>query len=424
MPDILEEAQLAAQGKNWTLLIQCLQEALAQEGNLDPAELLPLALAALKSGDFQTRWDLAKLLPGLGQPAIAPLLQILRDDEEELEIRWFAIRILSSFKQPEVVIALVEMLEQTSEEELEQALTMALAEVGKTAIVPLSNLLQQPTTRLTAIRALAQIHHPDTTPALIQAATDQEAEVRYLAISALGNFNGPEIPPVLVAALQDRVAMVRRAAIEVLGARAYLGLVPNLVELLVDRLWDFNLEVCQQAAISLGRLGTDQAAEPLFRVLTAATTPVPLQLETARSLAWMGTAPALECLCRALTNLSVAAPVYQEIISLLGRWSDPALKAQAAQVLLEALTASSASSADAKIRQGIALSLGYLQQPQALEPLMQLLADEDMSVRLHTIAALKTLNSEAAHARLEHLARQSDVPDQLKQGVAIALQEW
>lgn len=423
MPDILEAAQLAAQEQNWSSLIQCLQEALAQENNLDLAELLPLAVTAFKSGDFQTRWELAKLLPGFGQPAIAPLLQILRDEEEEIEIRWFAIRILASFNQPEVVLALVELLEQTSEEELEQALTTALAELGKTAIFPLSDLLSQPATRLTAIRALAQIPHPDTIPALIQATTDEEAEVRHLAISALGNFNDPEIPPALVAALQDRVAMVRRAAIEVLGTRSNLSL-PNLVELLVERLWDFNLEVCQQAAISLGRLGTDQAAEPLFRVLTSAATPVPLQLEAARSLAWMGTAPALECLCRALTSLSVATPVYQEIISLLGRWSDPALKAQAAQVLLEALTASSATSADAKIRQGIALSLGYLQQPQALEPLMQLLADEDMSVRLHTIAALKTLNSEAAHARLEHLASQNDVPDQLKQGVAIALQEW
>jgi HEAT repeat protein len=75
------------------------------------------------------------------------------------------------------------------------------------------------------------------------------------------------------------------------------------------------------------------------------------------------------------------------------------------------------------LRQAIALSLGQLGQPDALETLMQLLADDVMGVRLHAIAALKTLDAQTARQRLEQLAH-SELPEALSQGVALALREW
>jgi HEAT repeat protein len=75
-------------------------------------------------------------------------------------------------------------------------------------------------------------------------------------------------------------------------------------------------------------------------------------------------------------------------------------------------------------KQAIALSLGQLGQPQALERVIQLLVDPTASVRFHAIAALKQLEPLAAYERLQALAAQENIEDQLKQGVAIALQEW
>ena len=43
------------------------------------------------------------------------------------------------------------------------------------------------------------------------------------------------------------------------------------------------------------------------------------------------------------------------------------------------------------IRSAIALSLGQLGKMQAVEPLTEMLADEDDSVRLHAYAALNNL---------------------------------
>ncbi|NJP08137.1 MAG: HEAT repeat domain-containing protein [Leptolyngbyaceae cyanobacterium RU_5_1] len=68
--------------------------------------------------------------------------------------------------------------------------------------------------------------------------------------------------------------------------------------------------------------------------------------------------------------------------------------------------------------------MGQLQQSAALEPLIQLLADEDAGVRLHAIAALKTLDPHAAYQRLQVLQSRPDLPEALRQGVAIALTEW
>jgi len=56
------------------------------------------------------------------------------------------------------------------------------------------------------------------------------------------------------------------------------------------------------------------------------------------------------------------------------------------------------------VKQAIALSLG-LGDMQAIDPLIQLLADADAGVKLHVITALKQL-APAAHSQLQQLANQ------------------
>ncbi|MCY7322588.1 MAG: hypothetical protein LH660_12515, partial [Phormidesmis sp. CAN_BIN36] len=100
--ETLQQAQTAADQQDWALFNHCLQQLLGSELS-DPATvplplLLNLALQSLESGDFQDRWDIAKLFPSFGDAAIAPLLGLLQDQDADPEAQWFAIRILGSFK--------------------------------------------------------------------------------------------------------------------------------------------------------------------------------------------------------------------------------------------------------------------------------------------------------------------------------------
>src|SRR4028118_1555477 len=122
MSNVLEQAAAAAQQGNWSLLNQYLQQlplgkkttdsdaepALVNDTDLE--QVLNLALDVLDAGDFQERWEVAKVFPKLGAIAIAPLIELLEDDEADLEMRWFAARILGEFNDPVVVTSLVELL--------------------------------------------------------------------------------------------------------------------------------------------------------------------------------------------------------------------------------------------------------------------------------------------------------------------------
>jgi HEAT repeat protein len=433
MLHVLEQAQEAAQQGNWSLLNRYLQQALLSDQagqafeTLGVDSLLSMALTVLESGDFQDRWEVAKVFPIFGEAAIAPLIDLLQDDEADLETRWFAARILGEFKHPAIIQTLIEVLQESKDEDLSAMAAAALASLGTPAIAALTNLLATDETRLLAVRSLAQVRHSATIEPLLGVIDDPDLTIRAVAIEALGSFHDPRVPPALLKALTDTAATVRMAAIEGLGVRSDLAASLDLVNCLSDRLWDLNQQVCQQAAISLGRLGTDAAAQALFRALTSPQTPLPLQVEVVRALGWTETTVALEYLQQALSlpeRSELESIVVQEIATILGRWQNSNLKPRAARILIDALNSSHPAVSCSAVKQAIALSLGQLKQSQAFESLVQLLADEDMGVRLHAVAALKALDSQSFRQRLEVLATQTDLPETLKQTVAIALQEW
>ncbi len=87
---------------------------------------------------------------------------------------------------------------------------------------------------------------------------DSDSGVRAAVIEALGSFHDPRIPPVLIQALKDPAAMVRQAAVIGLSVRTELVPELDLVNRFTEHLWDLNVQVCQQSAIALGRIGTPQ----------------------------------------------------------------------------------------------------------------------------------------------------------------------
>ncbi|MGV0025713.1 HEAT repeat domain-containing protein [Phormidesmis priestleyi] len=429
--ETLQQAQQAAQQKDWSIVSEGLQQLLLSEERLEPIasqvetdlpnQLLDLALQVLKGGDFQDRWDVAKVFPALGERSIAPLITLLESDADS-EAQWFAVRILGGFAHPDVLAAIVRLLKTSDQEELRGMAVTVLVNAGDEAIAILQESLQSETTRLVAAQALAQIRRPATIPLLLEVVNDSDPQIRATAIESLGSFHQSEISAALIRATQDPIATVRRAAVIALGFCAAEATELDLVSHLRPLLLDLNLDVCKQTAIALGRLGTLEATTALFQSLESIHTPEPLAIELIRALGWVGRSEALQDLHRALTQLPLTESLRQEVLVVLGRVEPPNLKPQATQILLDLLTHEAVARSPAA-RQAIALGLGQLGDLNALNPLIDLLADSNVSVRLHVVSALKTLAPETAYQRLEQLS-QSERDSELGRGVAIALQEW
>lgn len=389
---ILEQATTAARGRNWLLVTQCLQELPLNRNNKlsgsSGATILKLALEVLAAGDFQERWEVAKIFPDIGETAIAPLVEILEDEDADLEFRWFACRILGHFPQPMAVMSLVKLIEIEEDEDLTEMAAQSLANLGSSAIVPLSNLLAKEESKLLAVKALSHIRHPDAIAPWLSLVNDPLPVIRAAAIEALNSFHDPQITTVLLEALKDTATAVRKEAIIGLGLR--VGDIPencNLVNHLKPLLYDLNGEVCRQAVVALGRVGTDAAADALLPLLKSPLTPIGLKIEIIRALSWMETEAALDYLQEGL--LWGSESICIEIISVLGRIESLSLKPKATQIIIDFLHSGQAIYQETLIKQAIALSLGQLGESTGIDSLQELAEDGQEGVRLHAIAALK-----------------------------------
>jgi HEAT repeat protein len=392
---------VAEQQQRWLVLNQYLQqlevEAVSlKNGNSDSApdgdEILKLALEVLVNGDFQDRWEVAKIFPKLekgaiGQSqelkAIAPLVAILADEAAEAELRWFVARILGKCPHPEGITALVELLKTTDDEDLAEVAATALTNLGAAAVQVLTPLLAVAETRLLAVQALVGINSPEIVTPLLSVAQDSQVAVRMAVISALSNFHESAVIPVLRQALQDFAAPVRKEAAIALGMRPELLVEWDVVADLQPLIFDLNGEVCEAAAIALGRLRTDAAATALFQALKSA--PLPLQITIIRALGWMETPPALAYLGEILGELQAICQV--EAIAVLGRVSNPAMKPLAVQILIDFFP--NINVQHSQIKCALALAWGQLGNKTAIPLLVEMLADVDSGVKLHAIAALK-----------------------------------
>ena len=425
---LLVQAQTAYNAADWSSLIQYLQQLILGADSKDPEivknreYLLTLAISMLEVGDFQQRWEITKVLTHLGNIAIPPLIDILEDEDAEEELRWYAARTLGEFQQPEAIAPLVELLKTDEDEELKAIAATALGRMGNVAITSLTELLADEDTRLLAVRSLSCIPQTETITPLLSVVQDSQATIRTAAIEALSSFHDERIPPILLNALDDIAVTVRRAAVLGLGFRPDLREALDLVTRLQTKLYDFNLDVCCAAAVSLSRIGGNDAAKHLFNLLISPQTPTKLQLETIRALSWVGTPSSLEYLQTAFNQIT-SETLWQEIVTVLGRVQKPQTT-QAVEILLQILRSQHPATEIVNIKSAIALSLGQLGEIQAIEPLISLLADSNVSVRLHAIAALKNLDSEVAHQKLQQLANNAALTPDLQQGIAIALAEW
>jgi HEAT repeat protein len=425
---LLVQAQAAHDAADWSGVLQCVQQLILGENAKDPEivknqeYLLELSLSILEMGDFQQRWEIAKVFVRLGNVAITPLIDIL-EDEDASELRWYAVRILGDLKNPIAIASLVELLKTTEDEELKAIAAAALGQIGQSAITAFSELLASEDTRVLAVRSLSYIRQPEIITPLLSVVQDPLVEIRAIAIEALSSFHDPRIPPILLNALTDVAAAVRREAVLGLSVRTDLHQELDLVRKLQPRLYDFNLEVAQAAAVALSRIGSDEAAQHLFLVLISPQTSIKLQIEIIRALSWMKTSSSLEYLQQAFDQLS-SQTLWLEIVTVLGRVSGSTLTAKATGILLSIVRSQHPAVEIASIKSAIALSLGQLGNIEAIEPLISLLTDNNEVVKLHIVAALKNLAPETAYQQLQQLLNNPALTPDLRKGVTAALVEW
>ncbi|MDY7012429.1 MAG: HEAT repeat domain-containing protein [Cyanobacteriota bacterium] len=394
MLKLLQRAATAGENGQQSEIIHCLHQLPSQKcgareifllSSDEAQQVVQLATRVLEAGDFQERWEIARLWSKLGTIAIAPVISLLQDEEAEWEVRWFAARILGEFEQPEAIAALVETLQTSEDEELAAMAASVLASFGPRAVEGLAPLLQQPETKELAARSLSQIRCTETIDPLLALVEDTDSRLRALALEALSSFRDSRIPPVLIEALSDPAPAARKEAAIGLGLRPELATTLNLVSRLKPLLYDRDGVVRTAAAIALGRIGTPDASALLFETLIDETNPFPLQKTLIHALIWVETSETLDYLCRALPFVSPLC--IEEIIKALGRIKSPNLQPQAVQILLS-IERERGERAIA-IKQALARAWGQLRHESAISALQQLRHDANERVRLHALAALE-----------------------------------
>jgi HEAT repeat protein len=380
--------------------------------------MLALSLEKLTVGDFQERWEIAKILPKLGNMALQPLIDRLTDEQCDIEDRWFAARILGEFRNSTAIAALVDCLESDTEPELAEMAVSALGNIGTPAIVALTALLDTPSRKL-AVRILAQIRHSQTLEPLIAVIDDPDPEIRTLAIEALGSFHDRRIPPLLISKLTDLAASVRRAAVIGLTMRADLTDELALVEKLQPLLFDLNLDVCSATALGLSRVSNPTVVPILGRVLKSSHTPLELQSKLVLALSWIATPIALDYLSDTLltapTNLAI------EIIDRIGHIDRE--QTYATQLLINFLRSSEVEEHPIGIIQSIASALGNLGDSLSVDQLVQLLGTRDERIKFQAICALQKISPDLP-VQIRDLATRTDLDPDLKIGIDLCLNHW
>jgi HEAT repeat protein len=396
-----------------------------------PSALGTQPLEQFKTGDFQTRWEVSKTLVSLGATVIEPLIAIFRETttepeaEADWELPWFIVRILGQFSDARSIPLLTEVVKTHPSEEVTSMAALSLAKLGEAALPALHALMQEPETCLFAVAAIAQVREAKAIDLLLEVMQNPNPQIRAAAIEALSGFLDDRIPALFAQALKDPASQVRRAAIVGVGLRATQLDSTEVVAQLIPLLEDLNLSVAQQAAIALGRIGTDGAVTGLIQGLSIPF-PTPLYLEIIRSLGAVASSAALNALEDYLQHCSTLdqpdqAHLVQETIVVLGRVESNPAKLKATQILMQFLEKSDPS---AEVKQRAALSLGQLGQLEALDSLVQLLADPQAGVQFHAIAALKRLPVPQTLTALQALHQQPKLSPALAEGIALALQEW
>lgn len=186
-------------------------------------------------------------------------IQDLRGD-----IRDIAVRVLGELGDVRAIPILVNAF-QDSEEAVCQSAVFALIKIGTPSVPTLIGELKNVDERLrrAAARALCSIPDERTVDPLIASLSDSDMGVRLYAVQGLGNRRYKRAVMPLIACLSDPDKEVRYQTIQALGVLSD----PLAVEPLIIALQDSDKEMRYRAVSALTEIGDDRAIGPLIESL-------------------------------------------------------------------------------------------------------------------------------------------------------------
>jgi HEAT repeat protein len=338
-------------------------------------------LQQLKSSKPEARVQAARKLRAAGQrKAVPALIKLLQD--EDRQVRLAVIEALASIAHPASADPLSSCLEPLSkrpgsreENSAEyEALAKALGQVGEPAVIPLAALLssEDKETRRWAAVALGLVRSSRAVDPLIGKLEDGRSEVRKAAAASLGEIGDPAAVNALIKALFNRDMETRHAAAEALGKIKS----PDSEEALIKAVSDQSEAVQLAAIASLGKVGGLKAAARLRAAAGEQRKSIGRAAETAlKGMSFSPGSPAEEA------ELEVIRGDFRAAIEKGPR---------AVSALIMAL-----GFKDPQMRLKSAESLGIIKSPDAVQPLIGALNDQDRAVQRAAMQALTHIGSPA-----------------------------
>ena len=330
------------------------------------------AIQSLRSGEESVRRQVVDALGQSHRPeAIPPLLGAVAD--ESWPVRQAAADHLCAF-EPRVLLPALERALRDGENATERNAAMEIyVKLGDTGVAPLLALVKDADEEVRNFAAvmLGTLRHPKGVPALIEALDDADVNVRHAAAASLGQIGAPEAVLPLVRVLQGE-AWLQYPAIYALGELGDVRATSPLLELLDNEL------LRGPVMEALGRVADREALPALI--------------------------PFLHDSDPGLRNAAIRAVVaIEQRATAAGESLDPNVQeALRRQDLVDHLLLS-LSDEDARNRRTAAITLGWLKEPRAERPLIELLGETGLQEYVtHALICIGFSDREAYAYGLNH----------------------
>lgn len=362
-------------------------EALSKTGLPDDPEIrIRFAIA-------REDWEMAV---GIGEPAVAPLIALLKEGSKE--VRKGVAAALGETGDDRAVDPLMELLKSDPDSQVRKAAAISISKfdrefdeeiqaicsvekedwsgaisLGKVAIPSLSVSAKgsNRSVKKAAIKTLGEIRDSSALEVLFDIHKNADDEIKMVIDEALGKIQDSRSVDLLISDLDSRSKEIRYAAAVALGIIKDNRAVDPLIRILNDEYeW-----VRQAAAKALGQIGDKKAIDSFISLLDSKERQ--LNYTAIEALGNIGDSSVVDPLITALAHDD--AFVRKAAAEALGRIGDK----NALSPLIETL-----SDDDESPRVAAADALGEIGDREAVEPLRKLLKDEDWTVRRSAIRAL------------------------------------
>lgn len=365
------------------------------------------AQARMNTARSQGRYQFTKLvcqaLGGMGEIAFQPLIDGLDDPDRGIRLgAAMALGYLGDERAIEPLIAALRVEPGMKNMPYNSGAMSGLRKFGARAVEPLVAALQDDNTDIRANAAMA-LAHPGSSravPPLIESLQDYNPKVRSHAAMALGSIGDTAAVEPLLALLEDSDPEPRAIASGSLGRFGDDRAVDPLLHLLQN---DESSRVRMRTAQSLGHLGNMAAFEPLLHALRNDPDWM-VRGSAAFALAGVDEARAVEPLLEAL-SLKDAPPPENEGET---RRVTEHLLDDSCEPVENTREISDWDRGRKMYLQNVVNALSNMRESRVLEPLIEMLDDQDPEVRRVAARTLGNLQDQRAVEPLKKAAEDED----------------